>query len=225
MRTPIKDYVEYAKTKYSLQEPVIDLCAGWEPNFYQPLFDGYQYLKQDQVQFDPPTIDYVCDVHRLEPIQDESVNTVLLLEALEHIREPQKVIEQVRRILKPGGFCVATTLMCFEIHRCPYDYWRYCPDGINFLFKDFLLHEITLEHSLVLPRGIWCVAQKPTADMKGLRPDPLIRVVESGTNPVKNFIKKAFLRMGYDLVAVPRKTDGVQVVGRNETDVWISDLK
>ena len=227
MRTPIRDYVAYAKQKYSLAEPIIDLCAGWEPNFYAPLFSGMKYLKQDQVQFDPPTIDYVCDVHTLAPIPDASVQTVLLLEALEHIREPARVVAQVMRILKPGGYCVATTLMTFEIHRCPYDYWRFCPDGIQYLFLDFILHEITLEHHKALPRGIWCIAQKPEANAQH-RPVKLeLRVVESGKNPVVNACKRLLNRWGYDLVQVPKlsKLDGIEVVGPRCSGVWTEDLK
>lgn len=227
MRTPIRDYVNYAKNKYSLAEPIIDLCAGWEPNFYAPLFPGMKYLKQDQVQFDPPTIDYVCDVHTLEPIPDESVNTVLLLEALEHVREPAKVVAQVRRILKPGGFCVATTLMTFEIHRCPYDYWRFCPDGIHHLFRDFNLHEITLEHHKALPRGIWCIAQKPATDRPLDLKQPVIRVVESGKNPAINAFKRLLNRLGYDLVQVPKPAElkDLDVIGTRDSGVWTKDLK
>ncbi len=225
MRTPIRDYVDYAKQKYSLAEPVIDLCAGWEPNFYAPSFPGMKYLKQDQVQFDPPTIDYVCDVHTLEPIPDESVNTVLLLEALEHIREPGRVLDQVLRILKPGGYCVATTLMAFEIHRCPYDYWRFCPDGMQYLFRNFNLPEITLEHHKALPRGIWCIAQKPAPGQPAESGHPLIRVVESGKNPVINAFKRLLNRLGYDLIQVPKSTENLEVVGTRDSGVWTKDLK
>ncbi len=122
MTPAITEFVQYARDNYPMAEPILDVCAGWEPNFYQPLFQGKIYLKQDQTQFTPPTMDYVCDAHRMEPIKDNSIGTVLLLEALEHFREPQLVINEVYRILRPGGICVATTLMTFEIHRTPYDY-------------------------------------------------------------------------------------------------------
>ncbi len=227
MRTAIQDYVYYAKMKFSLDEPIIDLCAGWEPNFYAPLFAGMQYLKQDQVQFDPPTIDYVCDVHTLDPVPDESVNTVLLLEALEHVREPARVVEQVMRIMKPGGYCVATTLMTFEIHRCPYDYWRFCPDGIQYLFRDFILHEITLEHHKALPRGIWCIAQKP-AEQAHRGPDqPVVRVIESGKSPLRNAFKRLLNRLGYDLIQVPKPSQlkELEVIGSHNSRFWPKHLR
>ena len=161
MRMPVKEFVVYARDNYNLVDPILDVCAGWEPNFYQPLFPGRTYLKQDQTQFDPPTMDYVCDAHKMEPIGDNSIGTVLLLEALEHIQEPQVVVNQIHRILRPGGICVATTLTTFEIHRTPYDYWRFCPDGMCYIFRSFDLLEIVLEHHRTLPRGIWCIARKP----------------------------------------------------------------
>jgi ubiquinone/menaquinone biosynthesis C-methylase UbiE len=37
------------------------------------------------------------------PIQDESVDTVICLEVLEHLREDNKALEEIRRILRSGG--------------------------------------------------------------------------------------------------------------------------
>jgi SAM-dependent methyltransferase len=220
MRTPIKEFVEYARDEYDLMEPVLDVCAGWEPNYYEPLFGGKSYLKQDQQQFDPPTIDFVCDVHRMEPIADNSIGTVLLLEALEHIREPQLAISEVLRILKPGGFCIATTLMTFEIHRCPYDYWRFCPDGMCYLFREFLRHELVLEHHRALPRGIWILAQKQEAADQDISVWPKVRVSESGKNGAKNMFKKILNRLGYDLVQVPKNAGQLDVIGERDGIEW-----
>ena len=37
------------------------------------------------------------------PLQDESVDIIICLEVLEHLREDNKALEEVRRILRPGG--------------------------------------------------------------------------------------------------------------------------
>lgn len=37
------------------------------------------------------------------PLQDESVDIVICLEVLEHLREDDKALEEIRRILRPGG--------------------------------------------------------------------------------------------------------------------------
>jgi SAM-dependent methyltransferase len=229
MRIPVKEFVAYARDHYPLNDPILDVCAGWEPNFYQPLFPGRVYLKQDQVQFDPPTIDYVCDAHNMEPIKDNSIGTVLFLEALEHLQEPQIVVNEIYRMLRPGGICVATTLMTFEIHRTPYDYWRFCPDGICYLFRFFNLLEIVLEHHRTLPRGIWCIARKPenikVDDASMLSVLPKVRVHESGKSKFKNLIKAALKNLGVDIFRVSRNSDSVEVIGKRNGNIWKGKLR
>ncbi len=54
---------------------------------------------------------YYCDVEREQiPLQDKSVNCVLFADVIEHlIHSPKHIINEIYRILKPGGVCVATT--------------------------------------------------------------------------------------------------------------------
>ncbi|MGA2317657.1 MAG: hypothetical protein ABSG71_14915 [Thermodesulfobacteriota bacterium] len=56
MREAIVNYVKWAIVRFPFEEPILDTCAGWEPNFYQPLFPGKQYIKQDMRDFDPSSL-------------------------------------------------------------------------------------------------------------------------------------------------------------------------
>ncbi|WP_027186563.1 class I SAM-dependent methyltransferase [Desulfovibrio inopinatus] len=44
--------------------------------------------------------------HRLSsiPLEDESVDVVISFAVLEHVRDPEKCISEIRRVLRPGGF-------------------------------------------------------------------------------------------------------------------------
>ena len=43
------------------------------------------------------------------PFTDNSFDVVSCLQVLEHLKEPDKAISELKRVLKPGGFaCVAT---------------------------------------------------------------------------------------------------------------------
>jgi len=229
MRLPVKEFVQYCIDHYSLADPILDVCAGWEPNFYQPLFPGSTYLKQDQIQFDPPTIDYICDAHNMMPIENSSIETVLLLEALEHIQKPQKVVDEIFRILRPGGYCIVTTLTAFEIHRTPYDYWRFCPDGICYIFRSFHILEIVLEHHRTFPRGIWSICKKP--DKSNNIPNeviedmPAVYVHESGKSALKIKLKRLFNKMGIDIIRVSKNPEKIEVIGQRETSIWKGSLK
>ena len=46
--------------------------------------------------------DVRADAHRL-PFADDSVDWVLLVGVLEHVDDPDRVLEEARRVLKPGG--------------------------------------------------------------------------------------------------------------------------
>ena len=148
---------------------------------------------------------------------------------MEHLQEPQKVIDEIYRILTPEGICVATTLMTFEIHRTPYDYWRFCPDGICYLFRLFEVLEIVLEHHRTLPRGIWCVARKPsitTGNAQVLpRGLPNVRVHESGKSFMKNAVKRALNKIGIDIHRVSRGTGEVDVIGERDDGFWKGSLR
>lgn len=160
MREAIVNYVKWAIGRFPFEEPILDTCAGWEPNFYQPLFPGKQYIKQDMRDFDPPCIDVICDIADMKPIPNESIGLALNLESLEHLPYPQKSIDEIHRVLRPNGLLILTTVMHFKIHRAPKDYWRFTPDGIELLLSRFKILDCTLEGNFKRPKGIWVTAQK-----------------------------------------------------------------
>ncbi|HYA90545.1 MAG TPA: class I SAM-dependent methyltransferase [Thermodesulfobacteriota bacterium] len=173
MRKEVTRYVQWATGCFPYEEPILDTCAGWEPNYYQPLFPGKRYIKQDMMDFDPPCIDVVCDIGDMSPIASESIGLVLNLESLEHIPYPQKAIDEIHRVLKPNGLLILTTVTNFVIHRHPRDYWRFTPDGIELLLSRFKILDCTLEGSLEWPIGMWAVAQKTSSQDKWGKLPPL----------------------------------------------------
>jgi SAM-dependent methyltransferase len=178
LREAIVNYVKWAISYFHFEEPILDTCAGWEPNFYQPLFPGKQYIKQDMRNFDPPCIDIICDIGDMKPVSDESIGLVLNLESLEHLPYPQKAIDEIRRVLRPNGLLILTTVMHFKIHQAPRDYWRFTPDGIELLLNRFKILDCTLEGSLKRPKGIWVTAQKTLSQEEWGKLPPL-KVVSS----------------------------------------------
>lgn len=54
---------------------------------------------------------FYCEVGKEPiPIEDESADVVLLADVIEHLpHSPKPVLEEIKRILKPQGICIATT--------------------------------------------------------------------------------------------------------------------
>lgn len=71
------------------------------------------------------------------PFSDESFQTVLCTEMLEHVPEPASVVEELRRVLAPTGYCILTTRFCYPIHGSPDDYYRFTEHGLRYLFREW----------------------------------------------------------------------------------------
>lgn len=69
------------------------------------------------------------------PIKSASVQSVALLQVLEHLSEPSRVISEIYRVLEPGGYLLLTAPMISQIHGEPYDFYRYTKYGITYLLQ------------------------------------------------------------------------------------------
>lgn len=61
------------------------------------------------------------------PEQNDSYNTVLLCEVLEHLEFPEQVLAEAHRVLKKDGCCIITVPFLMPIHADPYDFARFTP--------------------------------------------------------------------------------------------------
>src|SRR3954466_16374214 len=78
-------------------------------------------------------------------IADGSFDVVLCTEVLEHLPEPQRAIDEMFRVLVPGGQLLLTTRFLFPIHDAPHDYFRYTKYGLRHLLRRFEIVELQEE--------------------------------------------------------------------------------
>jgi ubiquinone/menaquinone biosynthesis C-methylase UbiE len=71
------------------------------------------------------------------PFKDNSIDAVMSLAVLEHVREPPVVLKEVHRVLKPGGRVFSVIPFMQPFHASPHDYQRYTLPGIEYLHRDF----------------------------------------------------------------------------------------
>lgn len=71
------------------------------------------------------------------PLQIESgvADTVMSLSVMEHLCEPQVMLNEAFRILKPNGYIILQVPFMWEIHEEPCDYYRYKKYGLEYMFK------------------------------------------------------------------------------------------
>ncbi len=89
--------------------------------------------------------DIVADLNFVLPVESEVADTVLSFQVLEHLREPQLMLNEAFRILKPGGYMVITVPFQWWVHEAPFDYYRYTPYGLKYLFEKAGFQNIVVE--------------------------------------------------------------------------------
>ncbi len=106
-----------------------------------------------------PGVDRIEDVHALT-FENESVGTVICLETLEHVADPIRAVQEMHRVLRPGGVLAISSVMFFPIHEHPWDYWRFTPEGFERLLAPFDGSVVVAHGYPLLPEGVYGVGVK-----------------------------------------------------------------
>lgn len=81
-------------------------------------------------------VDYYCDAHEL-PFIDSCFDGVITTAVLEHVLYPERVAEEIGRILKLGGILYSEIPFMQQVHEGAYDFTRYTLSGHKRLFNHF----------------------------------------------------------------------------------------
>lgn len=117
------------------------LDAGCGMQRYRHFFDCTEYIGLEyNDKFKP---DYVGDV-RAMPFDDASFDSVLSNQVLEHVDDTHRVVSELHRVLRPGGYACITVPFVGRLHERPHDYWRFSEYGLRYLFERHGFEEITI---------------------------------------------------------------------------------
>jgi SAM-dependent methyltransferase len=85
-------------------------------------------LENDNIYQQKP--DVVWD-GRTMPLENNSADFALATEVFEHCPEPEVVMREAFRVLKPGGSLLFTVPFLWPLHDVPYDEYRYTPFALT----------------------------------------------------------------------------------------------
>lgn len=139
-------WIESVLTSLPAGSRLLDAGAGEMQ--YRKFCTHLNYVSQDLAQYDgsgnaaglqtgswdTTGIDIVSDICSM-PIEDASFDAVLCTEVLEHLTDPLKALQELTRVLQPGGKLILTAPFCSLTHFAPYHY----ATGFN---KYFYLHHL-----------------------------------------------------------------------------------
>ncbi len=125
-------------SKHATDGMVIDIGSG--DDYYKDLFPNKLNIDIDPKR-NPDIVGDVCCL----PFDNDSVDGILNIEVLEHVSDPRGAVDEMFRVLKPGGKLILTTRFAFPIHDAPGDFFRYTKYGLKNLFDKWEIESVEEE--------------------------------------------------------------------------------
>ncbi len=143
----VRDYLLYFEAEIeravlefsaSLPDQARVLDAGAGEGQYCDRFTRHRYTGVDlgvgDAAWNYARLDAIADLLAL-PFSDGTFDATLNVVTLEHVKEPARVIEELYRVLRPGGRLLIIVPHEWEQHQTPHDYFRYTRYGMQYLLE------------------------------------------------------------------------------------------
>jgi SAM-dependent methyltransferase len=115
---------------------VLIIGGGVVGDGMQPLYDDLDLRVLAFDIYRSKLVQFVADAHAI-PLADATVDGVIIQAVLELVLEPDAVVAEIHRVLRPGGLVYAETPFLQDVHEGPYDFTRFTESGHRFLFRRF----------------------------------------------------------------------------------------
>ncbi|MCK5027390.1 MAG: class I SAM-dependent methyltransferase [Candidatus Pacebacteria bacterium] len=133
VRRNIRKFIIENTTKKHYKH-VVDIGVGKAP--YKKLIKHDVYTGVDIEDRGGVENVLIEDLNEGLSLPDNIADLIIITEVLEHIKQPQKAVNELYRVLKKGGECVITVPFVWEMHEVPNDFFRYTYFGIEHLLKE-----------------------------------------------------------------------------------------
>jgi SAM-dependent methyltransferase len=130
-------YKYIKKNSLKLTGDLLDFGCGTKP--YKHLFTHVKSYTGVDFEgggnpYDKPDVDVFYDGSNI-PFENDHFDSVLATEVFEHIFNIDTILEELNRVLKPGGKMLLTCPFLWPEHEQPWDYARYSSFGIKSLLE------------------------------------------------------------------------------------------
>ncbi len=139
---------------------------------------------------------------RTIPLDDGSVDFALATEVFEHCPEPELVMREALRVLKPGGPLFFTLPFLWPLHNVPYDEYRYTPFAIERHLRNSGFGQIKLkalggwDASLAQMIGLWVRRRPMSSHRRAILSRlalPVVRYLAGRDRPPQTFDESSMI--------------------------------
>lgn len=138
MRNSSRTWLHRVNAEFAASVPAGSrvLDAGSGVQHYKRLFDHCEYESADFEQVDKRYVEstYVCRLEEI-PVEDGRFDAIVFNQVLEHLPQPIIVLQELNRVLKPGGTIICSAPLFYEEHEQPYDFYRYTQFAWHFMME------------------------------------------------------------------------------------------
>ncbi|MBB3839603.1 ubiquinone/menaquinone biosynthesis C-methylase UbiE [Runella defluvii] len=163
IRLSIRKAIEELKNK--IEGEVIDIGCGVMP-YKELLIQNNKISKYTGIDWEGGSYEHISkpDLYwdgRKIPLSDNSVDWVIATEILEHYFDTKLILDEIKRVLKPGGKLFFTVPFVMTLHEVPYDEFRFTPFSLQKYFElvGYSKYEIKplggINFSLAIMYGNW----------------------------------------------------------------------
>lgn len=121
---------------------MLDVGCGGKPYAPYLLFCSYtgieieEFSSDGRLEVSNKKCDLIFDGMTI-PFKDESFDTVISTEAIEHVKEIDRFFSEIVRVLKIDGKLIVSAPFFWNLHYEPNDYYRFTKFGLSYLFEKY----------------------------------------------------------------------------------------
>lgn len=124
----------------SLPSDCLVMDAGAGESRHRPCFWRQRYVGVDLAVGDDgwnyKGLDVVADIAAM-PFSSGSFDAVISVVTMEHMCDPERVLSEMARVMRPGAKLLLVSPMEWEEHQQPHDYFRYTQFGLVYLLEKY----------------------------------------------------------------------------------------
>ncbi len=144
-RSTLRAWQNAVMARTVLEGLVLDLGSGSEEAFPFRLGKGATLVRSNLALNPKP--DVCFDLEKPFPFRDKTFDHVTMINVIEHLFRYRECLQEIQRVLKPGGWAICCAPFLYRVHPSPRDFYRFTESAIERLFSEAGFEKVHIERT------------------------------------------------------------------------------